>query len=102
MSPCLRFSCRLLLLLCSCQARQDILAQDLAEAIDSQVELAEQLRCYREDNEKLLTEKHAVCVPEMVQTDLPSWCDLHVWHVLCACTCSCWMRRRTWLWRCSS
>ncbi|KAL7404928.1 hypothetical protein ABVT39_021228 [Epinephelus coioides] len=38
-------------------ARQDILAQDLAEAIDSQVELAEQLRCYREENEQLLAEK---------------------------------------------
>lgn len=47
---------------CSCQARQDILAQDLAEAIDSQVELAEQLRCYREDNEKLLSDKQTVCV----------------------------------------
>lgn len=47
-------------LLCPRQARQDILAQDLAEAIDSQVELAEQLRCYREDNEKLLTEKQVV------------------------------------------
>lgn len=44
----------------SCQAHQDILAQDLAEAIDSQVELAEQLRCYRGDNEKLLTEKQMV------------------------------------------
>ncbi|XP_041789301.1 caspase recruitment domain-containing protein 14 [Chelmon rostratus] len=41
-------------------ARQDILAQDLAEAIDSQVELAGQLRCYREDNEKLLTEKQVL------------------------------------------
>lgn len=41
-------------------ARQDILAQDLAEAIDSQVELAEQLRCYREENEKLLTEKQGL------------------------------------------
>ncbi|XP_035493976.1 caspase recruitment domain-containing protein 14 [Scophthalmus maximus] len=38
-------------------ARQDILAQDLAEAIDSQVELAEQLRCYREENEQLHREK---------------------------------------------
>lgn len=43
------------------QAHHDILAQDLAEAIDSQVELAGQLRCYREDNEKLLAEKHTVC-----------------------------------------
>lgn len=42
------------------QAREDILAQDLAEAIDSQVELAEQLRCSREDNEKLLAEKQSV------------------------------------------
>ncbi|XP_070773304.1 caspase recruitment domain-containing protein 14 isoform X2 [Enoplosus armatus] len=41
-------------------ARQDILAQDLAEAIDSQVELAEQLRGYREENEKLLTEKQGL------------------------------------------
>lgn len=56
------FVSHLLSLLCSCQARQDILAQDLAEAIDSQVELADQLRCYREDNEKLLSEKQAVCV----------------------------------------
>nr|XP_020451666.1 caspase recruitment domain-containing protein 14-like [Monopterus albus] len=38
-------------------ARQDILAQDLAEAIGSQVELAEQLKIYREDNEKLFREK---------------------------------------------
>lgn len=51
-----------MLLLCLCQARQDILAQDLAEAIDSQVELAEQLRCYREENEQLLAEKKGVCV----------------------------------------
>ncbi|XP_017287923.1 caspase recruitment domain-containing protein 14 [Kryptolebias marmoratus] len=41
-------------------ARQDILAQDLAEAIDSQVELAEQLRCYREENEKLLRDKQGL------------------------------------------
>ncbi|XP_010794904.1 caspase recruitment domain-containing protein 14-like [Notothenia coriiceps] len=41
-------------------ARQDILAQDLAEAIDSQVELAEQLRCYRHENEQLLSEKRGV------------------------------------------
>ncbi|XP_057698568.1 caspase recruitment domain-containing protein 14 [Corythoichthys intestinalis] len=38
-------------------AHQDILAQDLAEAIDSQVELAGQLRCYREENEQLHKEK---------------------------------------------
>lgn len=44
-----------------CQAHQDILAQDLAEAIDSQVELAEQLRCYRQENEQLLNEKQEVC-----------------------------------------
>lgn len=56
------FASHLLSLLCFRQARQDILAQDLAEAIDSQVELAEQLRCYREENEKLLTEKQGVCV----------------------------------------
>ena len=48
-------------LLCLCQARQDILAQDLAEAIGSQVELAEQLRCYRGENEQLLREKQEVC-----------------------------------------
>lgn len=47
---------------CLYQARQDILAQDLAEAIDSQVELAEQLRCYREENEKLLRENQGVSV----------------------------------------
>lgn len=55
------FVSQLLSLLCLCQARQDILAQDLAEAIDSQAELAKQLRCYREENEKLLTEKQGVC-----------------------------------------
>lgn len=41
-------------------ARNDILAQDLAEAIGSQVELAEQLQCYREENEQLLREKQAL------------------------------------------
>ncbi|KAJ4944291.1 hypothetical protein JOQ06_012835 [Pogonophryne albipinna] len=41
-------------------ARQDILAQDLAEAIGSQVELAEQLRCYRQENEQLLSEKRGL------------------------------------------
>ncbi|XP_077460869.1 caspase recruitment domain-containing protein 14 [Stigmatopora argus] len=38
-------------------AHQDILPQDLAEAIDSQVELAGQLRCYSEENEQLHREK---------------------------------------------
>ncbi|KAM7393644.1 hypothetical protein PAMP_020501 [Pampus punctatissimus] len=38
-------------------ACQDILAQDLAEATGIQVELAEQLRCYRGENEQLLREK---------------------------------------------
>lgn len=56
------FVSHLLSLLCPHQARQDILAQDLAEAIDSQVELAEHLRCYREENEKLHTEKQGVCM----------------------------------------
>ncbi|KAM4612163.1 caspase recruitment domain-containing protein 14 isoform 2-T2 [Polymixia lowei] len=37
-------------------AREDILAQDLADAVDSRTELAEQLRCYREENERLLRE----------------------------------------------
>ncbi|XP_019939518.1 caspase recruitment domain-containing protein 14 [Paralichthys olivaceus] len=41
-------------------AHQDILAQDLAEAIDSQVELAAQLRCYREENEQLHIEKQGL------------------------------------------
>ncbi|XP_036972222.1 caspase recruitment domain-containing protein 14 isoform X1 [Acanthopagrus latus] len=41
-------------------AHKDILAQDLAEALDSQVELAEHLRCYREENEKLVTEKQGL------------------------------------------
>ncbi|XP_008303233.1 caspase recruitment domain-containing protein 14-like, partial [Stegastes partitus] len=41
-------------------ARQDILAQDLAEAIDSQVELAAQLRCYREENEQLHRDKQGL------------------------------------------
>ncbi|XP_078138708.1 caspase recruitment domain-containing protein 14 isoform X1 [Centroberyx gerrardi] len=38
-------------------AREDILAQDLAEAMDGRTELIEQLRCYREENERLLREK---------------------------------------------
>ncbi|CAL1602174.1 unnamed protein product [Knipowitschia caucasica] len=38
-------------------ARNDILAQDLAEAIGSQAELAEQLQTYREENEHLLRDK---------------------------------------------
>ncbi|KAG8015045.1 Caspase recruitment domain-containing protein 14 [Nibea albiflora] len=62
-------------------ARQDILAQDLAEAIDSQVELAEQLRCYREENEKLLTEKQGLsdqkeCLSLQVQ-QLTLDCNMH-------------------------
>uniref|UniRef100_A0A3P9N206 Caspase recruitment domain family, member 14 n=1 Tax=Poecilia reticulata TaxID=8081 RepID=A0A3P9N206_POERE len=44
------------------QAHKDILQQDLAEAIDSQVELAEHLKSYREENEKLLRDKQGVCV----------------------------------------
>uniref|UniRef100_A0A3B5M167 Caspase recruitment domain family, member 14 n=1 Tax=Xiphophorus couchianus TaxID=32473 RepID=A0A3B5M167_9TELE len=46
----------------TCQAHKDILQQDLAEAIDSQVELAEHLKSYREENEKLLRDKQGVCV----------------------------------------
>ncbi|KAF7668606.1 hypothetical protein LDENG_00001100 [Lucifuga dentata] len=38
-------------------AREDILAQDLAEALDGRMELAEQLRCNREENERLIREK---------------------------------------------
>ncbi|XP_029295597.1 caspase recruitment domain-containing protein 14 [Cottoperca gobio] len=62
-------------------ARQDILAQDLAEAIDSQVELAEQLRCYREENEQLLTEKRGLldqkeCLSLQVQ-QLTLDCNMH-------------------------
>ncbi|KAM9313946.1 caspase recruitment domain-containing protein 14 [Pholidichthys leucotaenia] len=41
-------------------ACHDILTQDLAEAIDSQVELAEQLRCYREENEQLVRDKQGL------------------------------------------
>ncbi|XP_044044664.1 caspase recruitment domain-containing protein 14 isoform X2 [Siniperca chuatsi] len=62
-------------------ARQDILAQDLAEAINSQVELAEQLRCYREENEELLAEKQGLldqkeCLSLRVQ-QLTLDCDMH-------------------------
>ncbi|XP_068445393.1 caspase recruitment domain-containing protein 14 [Clinocottus analis] len=62
-------------------ARQDILVQDLAEAIDSQVELAEQLRCYREENEQLLREKQALldqmeCLSLQVQ-QLTLDCKMH-------------------------
>ncbi|MEQ2299486.1 hypothetical protein AMECASPLE_015643 [Ameca splendens] len=42
------------------EAHKDILQQDLAEAIDSQVELAEHLKNYREENEKLLRDKHGL------------------------------------------
>ena len=69
-----------LCLLCLCQAHQDILAQDLAEAIDSQVELAEQLRCYREENEQLLMEKQGVCVfvcQSMLNSNANSTTPLH-------------------------
>uniref|UniRef100_A0A4W5RYP2 Caspase recruitment domain family, member 14 n=1 Tax=Hucho hucho TaxID=62062 RepID=A0A4W5RYP2_9TELE len=38
-------------------AREDILAQDLVEARDGRMELAEQLRCYREENEQLTRER---------------------------------------------
>ncbi|XP_014325734.1 caspase recruitment domain-containing protein 14 isoform X1 [Xiphophorus maculatus] len=42
------------------EAHKDILQQDLAEAIDSQVELAEHLKSYREENEKLLRDKQGL------------------------------------------
>ncbi|MED6231862.1 hypothetical protein ATANTOWER_011563 [Ataeniobius toweri] len=42
------------------EAHKDILQQDLAEAIDSQVELAEHLKNYREENEKLLRDKQGL------------------------------------------
>ncbi|KAM7010137.1 caspase recruitment domain-containing protein 14 [Tautogolabrus adspersus] len=63
------------------KAGRDILAQDLAEAIDSQAELAEQLRCYREENEKLLKEKQGLwdqkeCLSLQVQ-QLTLDCDMH-------------------------
>ncbi|XP_064804964.1 caspase recruitment domain-containing protein 14 [Oncorhynchus masou masou] len=53
-------------------AREDILAQDLAEARDGRVELAEQLRCYREENEQLARERretveHKECLALQVQ-----------------------------------
>ncbi|XP_040042058.2 caspase recruitment domain-containing protein 14 isoform X2 [Gasterosteus aculeatus] len=62
-------------------ARRDILAQDLAEAIDSQVELAEQLRCYREENEQLVGEKRVLleqkeCLSLQVQ-QLTLDCNMH-------------------------
>ncbi|XP_042284811.1 caspase recruitment domain-containing protein 14 [Thunnus maccoyii] len=62
-------------------ARQDILAQDLAEAIGSQVELAEQLRCYRGENEQLLREKQELldqkeCLSLQVQ-QLTLDCNMH-------------------------
>ncbi|CAJ1053312.1 caspase recruitment domain-containing protein 14 [Xyrichtys novacula] len=63
------------------KAHQDILAQDLAEAIGSQAELAEQLRCYREEGEKLLKEKQALldqkeCLNLQVQ-QLTLDCKMH-------------------------
>nr|XP_057924352.1 caspase recruitment domain-containing protein 14 [Doryrhamphus excisus]XP_057924360.1 caspase recruitment domain-containing protein 14 [Doryrhamphus excisus]XP_057924369.1 caspase recruitment domain-containing protein 14 [Doryrhamphus excisus]XP_057924378.1 caspase recruitment domain-containing protein 14 [Doryrhamphus excisus]XP_057924387.1 caspase recruitment domain-containing protein 14 [Doryrhamphus excisus]XP_057924395.1 caspase recruitment domain-containing protein 14 [Doryrhamphus ex len=62
-------------------AHQDILAQDLAEAIDSQVELAEQLKCSREENEQLHREKQKLldqseCLTLQVQ-QLTLDCNMH-------------------------
>ncbi|XP_054635845.1 caspase recruitment domain-containing protein 14 isoform X3 [Dunckerocampus dactyliophorus] len=62
-------------------AHQDILAQDLAEAIDSQMELAEQLKCYREENEQLHREKQKLldqseCLTLQVQ-QLTLDCNMH-------------------------
>ncbi|XP_069569984.1 caspase recruitment domain-containing protein 14 [Brachyistius frenatus] len=62
-------------------ARQDILAQDLAEAISNQVELAEQLRCYRDENEQLLRDKQGLldqkeCLSLQVQ-QLTLDCKMH-------------------------
>ena len=81
---CLHIS-HLLSLLCPSQACQDILAQDLAEAIGSQVELAEQLRCYRGENEQLVREKQEVCVCVCV-------C---VFACVCVCVCLCPKNIRT-------
>ncbi|XP_029998822.1 caspase recruitment domain-containing protein 14 [Sphaeramia orbicularis] len=63
------------------EARQDILAKDLAEAIDSQVELAKQLRTYREENELLLRDKQGLvdqkeCLSLQVQ-QLTLDCNMH-------------------------
>ncbi|XP_024297706.1 caspase recruitment domain-containing protein 14-like isoform X3 [Oncorhynchus tshawytscha] len=41
--------------------REDILGQDLVEARDVHIELAEQLRCYREENEQLTRERQEAC-----------------------------------------
>ncbi|KAM7418485.1 hypothetical protein PAMA_015889 [Pampus argenteus] len=62
-------------------ACQDILAQDLAEATGIQVELAEQLRCYRGENEQLLREKKELvdqkeCLSLQVQ-QLTLDCNMH-------------------------
>ncbi|XP_061626049.1 caspase recruitment domain-containing protein 14 isoform X1 [Phyllopteryx taeniolatus] len=62
-------------------AHQDILAQDLAEAIDSQVELAGQLGCYREENEQMHREKQKLldqneCLTLQVQ-QLTLDCNMH-------------------------
>ncbi|XP_013986855.2 caspase recruitment domain-containing protein 14 [Salmo salar] len=53
-------------------AREDILAQDLVEVRDGHMELAEQLRCYREENEQLIRERqemeeHKECLALQVQ-----------------------------------
>nr|XP_046169032.1 caspase recruitment domain-containing protein 14-like isoform X2 [Oncorhynchus gorbuscha] len=52
-------------------AREDILGQDLVEARDVHIELAEQLRCYREENEQLTRERqmveHKECLALQVQ-----------------------------------
>ncbi|KAM9857602.1 caspase recruitment domain-containing protein 14 [Aulostomus maculatus] len=62
-------------------AHKDILAHDLAEAIHSQVELAEQLRCYRAENEQLLRDKQELldqkeCLSLQVQ-QLTLDCNMH-------------------------
>ncbi|XP_068178613.1 caspase recruitment domain-containing protein 14 [Antennarius striatus] len=62
-------------------ARQDILAQDLAEAIGSQAELAEQLRSYRQENEKLLADKQGLLEQReglnLQVQQLTQDCDMH-------------------------
>lgn len=62
------------------QAREDILAQDLAEAVDGRTELVEQLRVYREENERLLGEKEEVCVDETHAT--PTFSQVQHWETM--------------------
>ncbi|XP_056136485.1 caspase recruitment domain-containing protein 14 [Lampris incognitus] len=73
--------CKLLVAEKFTPACEDILAQDLAEAMDGRMELVKQLRCYQEDNQCLVREKEELldekeCLNLQVQ-HLTLDCDMY-------------------------